>query len=137
MERWRRLRSRFRGSCTDVCAVFFPLTLASPAFNGLDVRERLEWVNPDVAMAYPLADGTAIALHRDVEIAVWIGVTVEQVLDARDAAGAYRPGPLDSPRADAEDEGHVIDVLGVDDPGYSLAEDCAMLESLMTVLSDR
>jgi phytoene dehydrogenase-like protein len=51
------------GFVHDRCAGFFPLTLASPAFEGLEVRERLAWANPDVAMAYPFADGTAIALH--------------------------------------------------------------------------
>jgi phytoene dehydrogenase-like protein len=58
------------GFVHDRCAGFFPLTLASPAFEGLDVRERIAWVNPDVAMAYPFADGTAIALHRDVDATV-------------------------------------------------------------------
>ena len=48
----------------------FPLTLASPAFDGLEVRERLDWVNPGVAMAHPWPDGSAIALHRDLEATV-------------------------------------------------------------------
>ncbi len=56
------------------------------------------------------------------EIAARIGVPVEQVLDARDAAGAYRPRPLDPPRADAEDDWHTIDVFGVEERGYELAE---------------
>jgi phytoene dehydrogenase-like protein len=34
------------GFVHDRCAGFFPLTLASPAFEELDVRERLVWVNP-------------------------------------------------------------------------------------------
>ena len=71
------------------------------------------------------------------EIAVRIGVTVEQVLDARDAAGAYRPGPLDPPRADTEDAWHTIDAFSVEERGYELAEHVATLERLMTVLSDR
>ena len=58
------------GFVHDVCAGFFPLTLASPAFDGLEVRERLDWVNPDVAMAHPWPDGSAIALHRDLEATV-------------------------------------------------------------------
>jgi phytoene dehydrogenase-like protein len=55
------------GFVHDRCAGFLPLTLASPAFDGLDVRERIDWVNPSVAMAHPFLDGTAIALHRDVQ----------------------------------------------------------------------
>jgi phytoene dehydrogenase-like protein len=58
------------GFVHDRCAGFFPLTLASPAFDGLDVRERLAWVKPAVAMAYPFADGSVIALHRDLDATV-------------------------------------------------------------------
>lgn len=54
------------GFVHDRCAGFLPLTAASPAFAGLGVRERLEWVDPPVAMVHPFLDGTAIALHRDV-----------------------------------------------------------------------
>src|SRR4051794_2486401 len=71
------------------------------------------------------------------ELAARFGVTVEQILDARDATGAYRPSSLDPLRADAEDESSVVAVLGVEDSGYELVEDGATLESLMTVLSDR
>jgi phytoene dehydrogenase-like protein len=69
------------GFVHDSCAGFFPLTLASPAFDGLGVRERLTWVNPDVAMAHPFADGTAIALHRD------LAATVEGLEAAAGGAG--------------------------------------------------
>src|SRR3954470_24417077 len=55
------------GFVHDRCAGFFPLTLASPAFEGLDVRERLSWANPKVAMAYPFDDGNAICLYRDLD----------------------------------------------------------------------
>src|SRR3954452_21995679 len=58
------------GFVHDHCAGFLPLTLASPAFEGLDVRERVEWVNPPLAMAHPFRDGTAIALHRDLDATV-------------------------------------------------------------------
>src|SRR3954470_4922795 len=56
------------GFVHDPCAGFFPLTAASPAFRGLQLeRHGLEWVNPDVPMVHPFLDGSAIALHRDVE----------------------------------------------------------------------
>jgi phytoene dehydrogenase-like protein len=51
----------------DTCSGFFPLTLASPAFDGLGIRERVSWANPEIAMAHPFADGTAIVLARDLE----------------------------------------------------------------------
>src|SRR5215217_1233495 len=54
------------GFVHDRCAGFLPLTVASTAFEGLGVRERIDWIQPPVAMAHPFLDGTAIALHRDV-----------------------------------------------------------------------
>ena len=71
------------------------------------------------------------------EIGSEIGVTVEQVLEAREAAGAYRAGSLDRPRA-ADAEGDALtDKMGVEDPGVGLAEDAATVERLMDVLTDR
>jgi phytoene dehydrogenase-like protein len=56
------------GFVHDRCSAFFPLTLASPAFEGLGLeRHGLRWIVPAVPMAHPFADGSAIALHRDVE----------------------------------------------------------------------
>jgi len=75
------------GFVHDRCAGCFPLTQASPAFDGLDVPDRLAWANPDVAMAYPFADGSAIALHRDLD------ATVASLESA--APGAGRPWLLD------------------------------------------
>jgi RNA polymerase sigma-B factor len=71
-----------------------------------------------------------------VEIATHIGITTEQVLEAREAAGAYRAVSLDRPRDDDEDGGEGI-TYGIEDPGYGLAEDAATVERLMRVLSDR
>ena len=87
-----------------------------------------------------VADELASELGRAptaAEIAQQIGVGVEQVLDARDAAGARRPVSLDRPRVDAEDDSHTIDAFGVEERGYELAEQKATLERLMTVLDDR
>src|SRR4051812_12386879 len=54
----------------DRCAGFFPLTLASPAFAGLEVRERIDWVDPPMTMAHPFLDGREIVLHRDLRVTV-------------------------------------------------------------------
>jgi RNA polymerase sigma-B factor len=71
------------------------------------------------------------------EIGAEIGVTAEQVLEAREAAGAYRAVSLDRPREE-EDEGEpVADHLGIEDPGFGVAEDAATVQRLMLVLSDR
>jgi RNA polymerase sigma-B factor len=69
------------------------------------------------------------------EIAEHIGITTEQVLEAREAAGAYRAVSLDRPREDDEDD--ASDWMGVEDPGFGLAEDAATVERLMTVLTER
>src|SRR4051794_32610010 len=56
------------GFVHDHCAGFVPMTAASPAMRelGLDI----DWVNPDVVVAHPFEDGSAIALHRDVDATV-------------------------------------------------------------------
>jgi RNA polymerase sigma-B factor len=69
------------------------------------------------------------------EIAERIGITTEQVLEAREAAGAYRAVSLDRPRD--EDEDDASEWMGIVDPGFGLAEDAATVERLMAVLSDR
>jgi RNA polymerase sigma-B factor len=72
------------------------------------------------------------------EIAETVGVSAEQVLEAREAAGAYRAVSLDRPRDDDDEDGAgIADAVGADDPGYSVAEDAATVERLMRVLGDR
>jgi RNA polymerase sigma-B factor len=72
------------------------------------------------------------------ELAERLGVTVEQVLEAREAAGAYRAVSLDRPRDDDEDSGDGIGTaFGVEDAGFSEAEDAATVQHLMRVLTER
>jgi RNA polymerase sigma-B factor len=71
------------------------------------------------------------------EIAANIGITTEQVLEAREAAGAYRAISLDRPRDDDEDSDGMAESMGVEDPGFGLAEDSATVERLMAALGDR
>jgi phytoene dehydrogenase-like protein len=67
------------GFVHDHCAAFVPMTVASPAMRELELeRDGLEWINPPSVVAHPFADGTAIALHRDVA----------QTVDSLGAAGA-------------------------------------------------
>ena len=58
------------------------------------------------------------------------------MLEAREAAGAYRAVSLDRPRDDDDDEGLAAG-YGAEDPGFGLAEDAATVERLMGVLTDR
>ena len=52
------------------------------------------------------------------------GRRVEQVLEAREAAGAYRAVSLDRPRDDDEEGGDGIGAaFGIEDPGFGVAED--------------
>jgi RNA polymerase sigma-B factor len=72
------------------------------------------------------------------EIAESIGTTVEQVLEAREASAAYRAVSLDRPRDDDdESETGVGAHVGIEDPGFRVAEDAATVERLMRVLSER
>jgi RNA polymerase sigma-B factor len=71
------------------------------------------------------------------EIGQEIGATTEQVLEAREAAGAYRAVSLDRPRDDDEEGDGMAEMMGVEDPGFGLAEDAATVERLMSVLSER
>ena len=86
-----------------------------------------------------VADDLASELRRaptPAEIARHIGVGVERVLEARRAAGAYRPTSLDRPRED-DDGGDMVDTIGAEDPGYHVTDDAATLDSLMSVLGER
>jgi RNA polymerase sigma-B factor len=72
------------------------------------------------------------------EIAQRTGTTVEHVLEAREAAGAYRAVSLDRPREEDEESGEGIGaVYGIEDPGFAVAEDAATIERLMRVLNER
>jgi RNA polymerase sigma-B factor len=71
------------------------------------------------------------------EIADALAVTSEQVLEAREAATAYRADSLDRPFGDDQDATSIVDTLGADEPGYLQAEQSATLQAMMSVLSDR
>ncbi len=76
------------GFVHDVCSAIHPMAVASPFWKTLPLAEHgLEWIQPEVAFAHPLDDGTASAVVRSVE------VTAESL--GRDA-DAYRRlmGPL-------------------------------------------
>jgi RNA polymerase sigma-B factor len=71
------------------------------------------------------------------EIAEHLGATTEQVLEAREAAGAYRAVSLDRPRDDDDESEGMSESMGAEDPGFRIAEDAATVERLMDVLSER
>jgi RNA polymerase sigma-B factor len=74
------------------------------------------------------------------EIADAVGVTPEEVLEALEAAAAYRATSLDAPRsaAQGEDDGDVVaDTIGGHELGFHRAEERAALEPLLSRLSPR
>ncbi len=51
----------------DVCSAVHPLAVASPFFRSLDLEQfGLSWVHPEIPLAHPLDDGTAVMLHRSI-----------------------------------------------------------------------
>jgi RNA polymerase sigma-B factor len=71
-----------------------------------------------------------------VEVADALEITLEQVLEAREAATAYRADSLDRPAGDDQDA-TVVDTLGAHEPGYVQAEQSATLQAMMSALDDR
>ena len=59
----------------DVCSGFHPLGAGSPLFRRLPLAEHgLEWIHSPVALAHPLANGSAVLVHRSlVETAAGLG----------------------------------------------------------------
>lgn len=56
------------GFLHDVCSAIHPMGVASPAFKALKLEAHgLSWIHPEVALAHPLDDGTAVALTRSLE----------------------------------------------------------------------
>src|SRR5437763_15412940 len=62
------------GFVHDVCSAIHPLAAGSPFFKTLPLeRFGLSWIQPQIALAHPLDDGTAACLYRG------IGKTAEEL----------------------------------------------------------
>lgn len=49
----------------DLCSAIHPLGIGSPFFRNLPLADfGLQWIHPDLPVAHPLDDGSAVALHR-------------------------------------------------------------------------
>jgi RNA polymerase sigma-B factor len=89
-------------------------------------------------------DKAVATLSRDlrrspsvIEIAEAVQTSEEQVLEALEAAGAYRATSLESPRGTGEDADTLGDTMGTDESGFGLAEDRATLDRLLAAVSPR
>src|SRR5512145_78329 len=57
------------GFLHDVCSTVQPLSLASPFFRQLDLPQYgLEWIQPEIPLAHPFEDGSALYLHRSLDV---------------------------------------------------------------------
>ena len=82
----------------DVCSAIHPLgpRLAVPAHAAAGARTGSQFVHPEIPLAHPLDDGSAVALHRSVdETADGLGVDAAAY---RRADGAARRRPRRSAR---------------------------------------
>jgi RNA polymerase sigma-B factor len=71
------------------------------------------------------------------EVAAVAEMTVEEVTEARLAAGASRLASLDAPRPRDEDEGGLADVLGRDDANLDRVENAVWIDQIAEGLTDR
>ncbi len=64
----RAMELTLPGFVHDVCSAIHPLGLGSPFFRTLPLAQYgLEWIQPSVALAHPLDDGTVALLDRSIE----------------------------------------------------------------------
>ena len=71
------------------------------------------------------------------EVAKSLGYTVEDVLEAQQAAASYDAASLDAPTARDDDEAAaLVDLLGSEDPGYELVADREAIASGWNELRD-
>jgi RNA polymerase sigma-B factor len=87
-----------------------------------------------------VASEVSLSLRRQptiAEIAAAVDASDEDVLEALEAAGAYEASSLESPLSDEGGGGTLGDSIGTEEHGFTGAEQRAMLEQLMGVLTPR
>jgi RNA polymerase sigma-B factor len=72
------------------------------------------------------------------DLAEYLELSMEDVLDALETAAAHHSASLDAPREDGEEEsGTLVDVFGREDPHYELVDDTVTISSAAKQLSAR
>jgi RNA polymerase sigma-B factor len=71
------------------------------------------------------------------EVAAFLGVSEEEVLEAMEAGGMYRLASLDAPAPAAEDGGDLLGMVGDDDPALEQVEHAEELSTLLGALPER
>jgi phytoene dehydrogenase-like protein len=75
------------GFIHDTFSAVYPAAAASPVFASMPLhRHGLRWIHPAACLAHPLPDGSAIALHRDLD-------RTSEVTPATASAGGRSPRP--------------------------------------------
>ena len=56
------------GFVHDICSAVHPMAISSPCFEQYPLHAHgLEWIQPEVPLAHPLDDGTAVVMERSIE----------------------------------------------------------------------
>src|ERR1700730_17811731 len=64
----RSLPLTLPGFTHDVCSAVHPLALTSPAFAAFPLAKHgIEWIQPPLALAHPLEDGSAVTLEQSLD----------------------------------------------------------------------
>ena len=72
------------------------------------------------------------------ELAQYLELSIEDVLEGLEAAAAHHSSSLDAPLDDDDGEsGTVVDLFGQEDAGFQLVEDVATVADAMQMLSER
>lgn len=71
------------------------------------------------------------------ELATFLDVSEEEVLEAMEAGGMYRLASLDAPSPSSEDGGDLMDMIGNEDSEIERVEQVEELSALLGVLPDR
>ncbi len=72
------------------------------------------------------------------DLAEYLELSLEDVLDALETAAAHHSASLDAPREDGEDDaGTLVDVFGHEDPHYELVDDTVTISAAAQQLSPR
>src|SRR5215218_10259457 len=104
----------------------------------LRVPRGLQELAVKVGKAEPALQLQLGRMPTAAELADHLEVSVEDLLEARDAAGANRMSSLDAPVSSDDDEGaSLADLLGTDDDGLENVERVMTVASALAVLDER
>jgi RNA polymerase sigma-B factor len=72
------------------------------------------------------------------ELAQYLELSIEDVLEGLEAAAAHHSSSLDAPHDDGDDESEtLVDTIGQDDAGFQLVEDLTTVATAMQTLPER